>query len=422
MEGGRSRLGGSFVPDGNRQVIMEFNSTTGALIDPAAIDLAALTGGVARTPIEALEAPNGEIWVSDQTADTIFRIAGDRTTYLGTVSAPLDQCRGLAPSSQGALVANSGSANGANGDTLVEIDGMGGFVSSTGINDPYDIEPYTYNGVPGYLVSDIATDDLLFVDGANFLNQSVFHSSNGISGIDAPRQIHVSATGRVFAAGTSTPLGIYEYNSSGAEIGYIDVGAIGGVNSVRGVYLLGNGNLLISGGGGVHVYDVFTQTITTEITGVTSFSISLHHGVLCSCGNYCQANPNSTGLHGVISGAGSSLAADNDLTLTASQLPTSSFGFFITSQTQGFVANPSGSAGNLCVTGSIGRYVGAGQIQNSGAAGSFSLTLDLTQTPQPLGFTAVMAGDTWNYQAWFRDSVAGVPTSNFTDAVTADFQ
>ncbi len=32
----------------------------------------------------------------------------------------------------------------------------------------------------------------------------------------------------------------------------------------------------------------------------------------------------------------------------------------------GFVASPNGSQGNLCLAGSIGRYVGAGQIQNSG--------------------------------------------------------
>jgi hypothetical protein len=133
---------------------------------------------------------------------------------------------------------------------------------------------------------------------------------------------------------------------------------------------------------------------------------------------YCSpAVPNSTGLPGEISAMGSVLAADNNLTLTASNLPLNSFGFFLTSTTQGFVPNPGGSQGNLCLGGSIGRYVGPGQIKNAGATGVISLVLDLTQTPQPMGFVSVNAGETWNYQAWTRDSVGGMATSNFTNGL-----
>ncbi len=137
--------------------------------------------------------------------------------------------------------------------------------------------------------------------------------------------------------------------------------------------------------------------------------------------NYCMANANSTGSTGVMSAIGSDVAADNDVTLVASQLPSSAFGFFITSQTQGFVANPNGSQGNLCVSGTIGRYVGAGQIQNSGMGDSFTLVLDLTQTPTPTALVSVNGGETWNFQAWHRDSVMGMPTSNFTDGVSVMF-
>jgi hypothetical protein len=98
------------------------------------------------------------------------------------------------------------------------------------------------------------------------------------------------------------------------------------------------------------------------------------------------------------------------------------FGYFLTSTTQGFVANPGGSMGNLCLAGSIGRYVGPGQIQNSGAAGAISLPLDLTQTPQPTGSVAIVAGQTWNFQAWYRDAVGGSATSNFTDGLSIGFQ
>ena len=136
---------------------------------------------------------------------------------------------------------------------------------------------------------------------------------------------------------------------------------------------------------------------------------------------YCTGANNSTGVPAELSADGTATVAINDVTLTASDLPTSSFGFFLTSLTQGFVMNPGGSSGNLCLGGAIGRFVGPGQIQNSGAMGEFSLMLDLTQHPTPTGFVAVAAGDTWNFQAWYRDTSMGAATSNFTNGLEIDF-
>ena len=137
--------------------------------------------------------------------------------------------------------------------------------------------------------------------------------------------------------------------------------------------------------------------------------------------NYCLALANSTGATGAISATGSTSVAANDVTLTAASLPTNAFGYFLTSLTQQVVVLPGGSQGNLCLGGAIGRYVGPGQVQNSGATGSFSLALDLTATPTPNGLVAVAAGETWNFQAWHRDSVGGNATSNFTDGLSVSF-
>jgi hypothetical protein len=138
--------------------------------------------------------------------------------------------------------------------------------------------------------------------------------------------------------------------------------------------------------------------------------------------NYCGPGVvNSTGSSGTIRGAGSAVAANNGLTLIADNLPNNAFGYFLTSLTQGSTPQPGGSLGVLCLGGSIGRYVGPGQIKNTGATGSFELLLDLTQTPTPTGFVAVMAGETWNFQTWHRDSVGGTAVSNFTDALEVDF-
>ena len=137
---------------------------------------------------------------------------------------------------------------------------------------------------------------------------------------------------------------------------------------------------------------------------------------------YCTSNPNSTGATSSLSAAGSAAVASNDLTLTAADLPPSSFGFFLASQTQGSVANPGGSEGILCLGGAIGRFVGPGQIKNSGANGEFDLALDLTALPSPTGFVVALPGETWNFQAWHRDSVGGVAVSNFTDGLSTTLQ
>ena len=51
-----------------------------------------------------------------------------------------------------------------------------------------------------------------------------------------------------------------------------------------------------------------------------------------------------------------------------------------------------------------------------------ALALTLASTPTPTGPVAVVAGDTWRFQAWHRDTAGGVATSNFTDGVAVTFQ
>ncbi|MFT6833658.1 MAG: hypothetical protein ACJAZN_003843, partial [Planctomycetota bacterium] len=38
--------------------------------------------------------------------------------------------------------------------------------------------------------------------------------------------------------------------------------------------------------------------------------------------------------------------------------------------------------------------------------------------PTPGGLVSGTAGETWNFQAWYRDAVSGTPTSNFTDGIS----
>jgi hypothetical protein len=137
---------------------------------------------------------------------------------------------------------------------------------------------------------------------------------------------------------------------------------------------------------------------------------------------YCSpAVVNSTIYPAGLSASGSNEVSADDLSLLASQMPHNTFGYFLTSQTQGFVTGFSGSQGNLCLGGAMGRFNSAGQVKNSGATGSFTLPVQLTSMPQPLGSVVVQPGETWNFQAWYRDWNPS-NTSNLTDAIAITFQ
>ncbi|MBL6720458.1 MAG: hypothetical protein ISQ08_03510 [Planctomycetes bacterium] len=137
--------------------------------------------------------------------------------------------------------------------------------------------------------------------------------------------------------------------------------------------------------------------------------------------NYCTAVANSTGGPATISATGSAAAAQNNLTLTASALPTGQFAYFVTGQAPGFIAGPGGSQGNLCIIGQLGRFTAPGQVLNSGSTGEVSLSIDLTNVPLGASFLTVQPGDTWNFTLWYRDNNPS-PTSNFTDALEIVFQ
>ncbi len=134
---------------------------------------------------------------------------------------------------------------------------------------------------------------------------------------------------------------------------------------------------------------------------------------------YCSAAvANSTGLPGLIQAQGSFVASDNDLSMAFSQLPPGEFGLLLNGTERGSLPGISGSLGTLCVVGSIGRY--RSSIFSSGNTGVATVALDLTSTPTPLTPTMIVAGQTWHFQAWYRDQVSG-SVSNFTDAVSVTF-
>jgi len=195
---------------------------------------------------------------------------------------------------------------------------------------------------------------------------------------------------------------------------WLDPGTSHPTSPAGAVLLLGdfawNEIRLQSGGnnGGTTAYDFDEILIEKEIPSIGT--------------SYCAANLNSAGTAGSISASGSIVVADNNLTLEATDLPLNQFGFFLASRTQGFVANPGGSQGNICLGAPIARFNAAGgySIGNSGTSGSISLLIDMSNIPlTPV--TSILAGETWNFQAWYRD-LNPTNTSNFTDGLSVTFQ
>ena len=241
-------------------------------------------------------------------------------------------------------------------------------------------------------------------------NRGVFAAGNnnvqipGINAIDAP--IASITRGPAVAVGSLTMVPVTTLDPRPANAALTSVASAPNDGfftpaSYRGAFAPGNGPTWLCG------------WTASDAFGFTSGD--------CIGTNYCNANPNTTGVAGVMSAEGSNVVALNDLQLTASSLPNNAFAFFVVSRLQGFVANPGGSAGNICLGGAIGR--GAGGIVNTAGTGRATVTVNLTAIPQPTGAVPVIAGETWNFQCWHRDSIpGGGATSNFSDAYSITFQ
>ena len=137
---------------------------------------------------------------------------------------------------------------------------------------------------------------------------------------------------------------------------------------------------------------------------------------------YCNpAVPNITGQPASIAVFGGVEIFNGDFILQANDLPASTTTLFLTSQNPGFQPVVPGSIGTLCLGGSIGRFVGPGQLQTSSADGAARLSAPRNMIPQPGGFVTAFSGSVWYFQAWYRDTQAGVSVSNFTDAQAVVF-
>ena len=156
----------------------------------------------------------------------------------------------------------------------------------------------------------------------------------------------------------------------------------------------------------------------------------------------CSVTNHSGGFPAKLAAYGSDSVSDNDLSLVVTGLPTTGTtaflfnAFLAPGQTLSTVSTPTiagvTASGDVCIAGgTFGRHVFGSDIY-MGTDGTFTIDVDLTDVPSPrdgISFpnpghysTAVLAGETWYWQCWFRDPTSGKGHSNFSEAISVTFQ
>ncbi len=131
----------------------------------------------------------------------------------------------------------------------------------------------------------------------------------------------------------------------------------------------------------------------------------------CSLSNYCSSNPNSTGVPAVMSYFGTVVISNNDFGLFADMCPPQQFGVFFFGPSQS--STPFGN-GLMCVAGGFTRFPPI----STDFFGQALLPLDLNNLPNGETFDA---GETVNFQFWYRDPMGGGAAFNLTDGLEATF-
>jgi hypothetical protein len=191
--------------------------------------------------------------------ETAFRVGTSFGNPLGAISGGLDNIRGMGLINNRVYVTNFGTANGAPGPAVVIYDTsgnpLGSFSTATTAPGPFGI--LEYRG--GMLVSSSSANDDIHSYDLNGTSRGTFHNSTTLNFAE---QMDYAANGNVLVAGFSSN-NIVRLNENDGSVVISTFAASG----ARGVYQLGNGNIMWTNSAGAHVYDVNTQTSTLVYAG-----------------------------------------------------------------------------------------------------------------------------------------------------------
>ncbi len=232
----------------NRMVL--FDPTDGSVVND---NFFALAGG---TTVHAMQVGN-EIWVSEQIGDRISRWDFEGSS-LGAISGGLDNIRGMGVIGNTVYVTNAGTSNGAPGSAIVMFDSEGsnlGSFSTSGLApSPFGI--LAYQG--GMLVSSSSGNNDIHHFDLEGSSIGAFHNSGGLNFAE---QMAYASNGDILVAGFSSNNIARLDSESGNIISSFSA------SGARGVYQLGNGNIMWTNGSGAHIFDVNTGGSTLVYAG-----------------------------------------------------------------------------------------------------------------------------------------------------------
>lgn len=236
------------MPDSTNNRLVGFDPFNGSLVNSNIFGLAA------GTPIHAMQVGN-EIWVSEQLGDRVSRWSLTGTS-LGAITGTMDNVRGMGRVGNTIYVTSTGTGNGAPGRQVRMFDTTGAFQGNFLTPASSGFHVFAHQG--NILVSsDAANDDIHKYTTAG-VSLGAFHNSTGLNFAE---QMDYATNGDILVAGFSTNQVARLDPNSGAIVGTFTA------SGVRGVYQLGNGNVLWTNSAGVHVFNTSTGGSTQVYAG-----------------------------------------------------------------------------------------------------------------------------------------------------------
>lgn len=238
--------------------VWAFDPFDGSLVDNNII----AADGIMQQVTKVVDTGSG-IFMVDESADSVYRYSSSgvyQSTIASLAANGIDQPFSIAFSNNQLYVSV---VQGLNPNTIQRFD-LDGSNQVTWANVPGNPRDILFRA-GDVLVGDSTNDDIHSFSFAGALG-GTFHNSDGATGIDFPNQMVEQANGNILAAGFTAPFGIYEYDASGLQTNFWALNT-----SPRGVYRLGNGNILWAGGTRVGVIDPATG-ISVDIVNISGGS------------------------------------------------------------------------------------------------------------------------------------------------------
>jgi outer membrane protein assembly factor BamB len=244
------------MPDSTNNRVVLFDPNTGAVVNPSYFPLTP-----SATPIHAMQVGN-QIWVSEQVGDRVARydLAGNFLGQIGGgTTGGLDNIRGMEQVGNTIYVSNGGSGNGApSANSVVMFDTTGanlGFFSTANLA-PSPFAVLDHQG--GLLVDSSSGNDDVHRFSLTGTPLGTFHNTTSLN--FGEQMVHAT-NGDVLVGGFSTNNVVRLDPTTGVLISSF------AASGARGVYQLGNGNIMWTSGTGAFVFDVNTGGSTQVYAG-----------------------------------------------------------------------------------------------------------------------------------------------------------